>query len=80
MHRPLFSSIRGGNIEKESNVETLLKAKGFDKSLVIISDKGINVIVKSEGLTSQQTLQIQDVVTSETDVSLENIKIVPVAK
>lgn len=68
------------NIEKESNVETLLKAKGFDKSLVIISDKGINVIVKSEGLTSQQTLQIQDVVTSETDVSLENIKIVPVAK
>lgn len=68
------------NIEKEANVETLLKAKGFEKTLVIISEKGINVVVKSEGLTSQQTLQIQDVVTSETDIALENIKIIPVAK
>lgn len=68
------------NIEKESNVEALLKAKGFEKSLVIISVKGINVVVKSEGLTSQQTLQIQDIVTDETDIALENIKIIPVAK
>lgn len=68
------------NIEKESNVETLLKAKGFEKTLVVISEKGISVVVKSEGLTSQQTLQIQDVVTNETDITLENIKIIPVAK
>ncbi len=68
------------NIEKEANVETLLKAKGFKKTLVVISDKGINVVVQSEGLTSQQTLQIQDVVTNETDIALENIKIIPVAK
>ncbi|MBR4972928.1 MAG: SpoIIIAH-like family protein, partial [Clostridia bacterium] len=67
-------------VEKEGNIETLLKAKGFEKSLVIISDKGINVVVKSEGLTSQQTLQIQDVVTNETDITLQNIKIIPVAK
>ena len=46
----------------------------------MISDKGINVVVESEGLTSQQTLQIQDVVTGETDIALENIKIIPVAK
>ena len=67
-------------VEKEGNIEALLKAKGFEKSLVIISDKGINVIVKSEGLTSQQTLQIQDIVTTETDITLQNIKIIPVAK
>lgn len=67
-------------IEKQNNIETLLKAKGFDKAIAVISDKGINVVVKSEGLTSAQTLQIQDIVTSETDIALGNIKIIPVSK
>ena len=66
--------------EKESNIETLLKAKGFDKALAVIGDSGISIIVKSEGLTSAQTLQIQDIVTSETDISLNNIKIIPITK
>lgn len=65
--------------ESESNAETLLKAKGFDKALVIISDGGVSVIVSSEGLTSAQTLQIQDIVTNETGIDLSNIKIIPVA-
>ena len=69
----------GACIESESNVETLLKAKGFDKALVIISDGGVSVIVSSEGLPSAQTLQIQDVVTSETGADLSNIKIIPLS-
>ncbi len=70
----------GANIEKESNIEALLKAKGFDKALAIIGDSGISIVVKSEGLTSQQTLQIQDIVMGETDIPLSNIKIIPVTK
>lgn len=69
----------GTRIEKEANTEALLKSKGFDKTLVVMSDSGVNVVVSSEGLTSAQTLQIQDVVTSETGVSLANVKIVPVS-
>ena len=69
----------GANIEKESNIESLLKAKGFEKALAIIGDKGISIVVKSEGLTSAQTLQIQDIVTNETSIALANIKIIPVA-
>ena len=69
----------GARMEKEANVEALLKAKGFKEALVIISDSGVSVIVRSEGLTSTQTLQIQDIVTSETGVALQNIKIIPVA-
>ena len=65
-------------MESESNIEALLKAKGFEKSLAVISDTGISVVVKSEGLTSAQTLQIQDIITSETNIPLSNIKIVPV--
>lgn len=70
----------GTDIEKENNIENLLKAKGFEKSLAIIGDNGITVVVKSEGLTSVQTLQIQDIVTNETDIPLNNIKIIPVTK
>ena len=66
-------------MENESNVESLLKAKGFKKALAIISDGGVSIVVSSEGLTSAQTLQIQDIVTSETGIALSNIKIIPVA-
>jgi len=69
----------GNRMEKESNVEALLKAKGFKKTLVVISDNGVNIVVSSDGLTSAQTLQIQDVVTNETGIALGNIKIIPVA-
>lgn len=66
-----------GNIEKENNIETLLKAKGFEKAVAIIGDKGISIVVSSEGLTSAQTLQIQDIVVSETSIALNDIKIIP---
>lgn len=65
-------------MEQESNIEALLKAKGFDKALAVINDTGITVAVKGEGLTSQQTLQIQDIITSETEITLAKIKIIPV--
>ena len=68
----------GTNIEKENNIESLLKAKGFKEAVAIIGDKGISVVVKSEGLTSAQTLQIQDIVTQETSIALANIKIIPI--
>lgn len=68
----------GARMERENNIETLLKAKGFEKVLAVISDSGISVIVKSEGLTSAQTLQIQDIATKETNIGLANVKIIPV--
>ncbi len=65
-------------IEGENNIETILKAKGFNKIVAVIGDKGINIVVNSDGLTTAQTLQIQDVVTGETDIDIGNIKIVAV--
>ena len=65
-------------MEMEMLLENLLKAKGFEKAIAVIGDSGINIVVKSEGLTSAQTLQIQDIITAETNISLANIKIVPV--
>ena len=65
-------------VEKANNIETLLKAKGFEKAVVVIGDSDVSVVVKSEGITTTQTLQIQDVVTAHTEISLSNIKIVTV--
>jgi len=65
-------------MEQENNIETLLKAKGFNKVVAVISDTSASVVVKSEGLTSQQTLQIQDIITAESNIPLSNIKIIPI--
>lgn len=65
-------------IEKANNIETVLKAKGFDDAVAVIGDSDVNIIVKSEGVTTAQTIQIQDIVTSQTDIALSKIKIVSV--
>lgn len=65
-------------LEQENNIETLLKAKDFADALAVIGEKDINIIVKSEGLTTTQTLQIQDIITTQTNIPLSNIKIVTV--
>ncbi len=63
-------------IEQEAAIETLIKAKGFETALVVIGDDSVSVIVKADELLQSQILQIQDAVTSQTKISLENIKIV----
>ncbi len=65
-------------MEQESNIESLIKAKGFKEVVAVIGGDGINVVVKSDGLTSAQTLQIQDIVTSQTSIPLSGIKIITI--
>lgn len=66
------------NMENEANIEALLKAKGFEKAVAVIGNDGINIIVKSDGLTTANTMQIQDIVTSESGLDLSKIKIIPI--
>lgn len=65
-------------IEKESAIETLVKSKGFEEAVAVIGDDNVTVVVKAEELLSSQTLQIQDVVISQTEISLDKIKIVAI--
>ncbi len=66
--------------EKESAIETLLKAKGFTSSIAIIGDEDVNVIVKNEEMLPAQTVQVQDAVLSHTDFAVSQIKIVAVSE
>ena len=63
---------------KESSVETVLKAKGFNDCLAVISSDSVSVIVKKDKLLQSETLQIQDAVKSQVDIELEKIKIITV--
>ena len=68
----------GNTIKKEANIEALLKAKGFEKAVAVIGNEGINIIVKSDGLTTANTMQIQDIATQESGLDLSKIKIIPI--
>ena len=64
------------DIEIEAIVEEMIKAKGFEDCVAIISGDNINVIVKSEGLQTSEVAQITDIVKGETNFTAENIRIV----
>lgn len=63
-------------MERESNIEALVKAKGFDECVAVINDTTVNIVVYAKELADSEIMQIQDIVTSECDVSLDNIKII----
>lgn len=63
--------------EKEMIIERLIKAKGFNDAVVFINDGSVNVVVLNGAkLSTAQVAQIQDIVTRETKVPLDKIKIV----
>lgn len=65
-------------MEEELVVEGLIKAKGFEDCVVTISDTDVNAVVKSGELTEAEVAQIVEIIQSQLNISLENIKIIPV--
>lgn len=62
-------------LEQESKIESLVKAKGFADCVAYIEEEHCHVVVQAEGLTPAQTLQITEIVTAQSSVLGENIKI-----
>ena len=63
-------------IETEALVEEMIKAKGFEECLAVMTGDNINVIVKTPGLLTSEVAQITEIVMEETGFTAENIKIV----
>lgn len=61
--------------EAELQIESLVKSKGFDEALVLLTDKDVKVIVSVEELTETEMVKILDIVRSETEFDMDNIKI-----
>lgn len=63
-------------ITNEANIESLVKAKGFNNCVAVVSGEDVNVVVESEGLTINQVAQIKEIVYLECGVHPDNIKII----
>ena len=66
------------NIEAEANIETLIRAKGFEDCVAVISDNSVNIIVPSanEQLLQSQLAQINEIVYSETGMLPTGVKLI----
>lgn len=71
-------SVLAGRMDTEASIEALLKAKGFTDVLAIIGDNDINIVIKKDTLSESETIQIQDVATSQSGLSLDKVKIITV--
>lgn len=64
------------DIEAESKIETLVKAKGLEDCIAVISDGNATVIVKTDGLLPSQVAQINEIVYEQSGILPTNLKIV----
>ncbi len=64
------------DIQNENNIETLVKAKGFEECVAIISENSVSVIVSAEELQAAETAQILAIVYDTTGINPENVSII----
>ena len=64
------------NVLQESNIENLLQAKGFADSVVYIDGERCSVVVLTEELDQQESLQILQIVVSQSAVTADQVQIV----
>lgn len=66
------------NTLRENNAENLIKAKGFQDCLVFIQNSECSVAVKTNDLTQNNAIVIKDIVSGQSGISYDKIKIVEV--
>ncbi len=67
--------------EKELLLENLIKAYGFEDAVVVIGidSDNVNVITKSQELSTDDAILIYSIVAEEINTSPENVKIIPIS-
>lgn len=55
--------------------ENLIRTKGFDNSVVFINGDSVSVVVGAKELKTEEIAQIQNIITRELNVDIENIHI-----
>ncbi len=67
--------------EKEMLLENLIKAYGFEDVVVIIGldSDNVNVMAKSENLTTDDAITIYSIIHEEGIASPDNVKIIPIS-
>ncbi len=63
-------------MQTEANIETLIRSKGFEECVAVISEGVANVIVRSDGLLPNELSQIKEIVWEQAGIDPVNIKII----
>ena len=63
------------DMEKESETETMLLAKGFHNVIVSISEDSVDVVVGENELSDTMRAQIEDIVVRKVGCSVDKITI-----
>ena len=63
------------NTETETAVENLLRARGFEDAVCYINGDMANVVVKTQMLDSESAAQISEIVSAQSGIAQEKIKI-----
>ena len=64
------------NINKETEVENLIRAKGFKDCVVFLQNQSVTVIVQAEKISQDEATKISDIVTRSTGIALQNVVII----
>ncbi len=64
------------DIQRESNIESLVVSKGFEECVAVINDGKCNVVVKTDGLMANQISQIKEIVYEQAAINPIDVKII----
>lgn len=62
-------------IEKETDVETILAARGYTDAIVTISESSVDVALMTESLEDSDRAQIEDIITRKTGYDISDVAI-----
>lgn len=62
-------------VESEGNIESLIKAQGFNECVVYLDGTSAKVVVQTDGMEAAQAAAIKDIILGEVSVPAENIRI-----
>lgn len=68
------------DIESESNIETLVEAKGFSDCVAVVSGGTANIVVKCDGLLANDIAQINEIVYEQSGILPVDVRIVERSK
>ena len=62
-------------IQKESNIESLITAKGFEQCVAVLNGDSISIVVSADTLQPAQIAQINEIVYSQTGITPAGVTI-----
>lgn len=67
-----------GLTEKETAVENIAKAKGYDNICVFVNEDTVNITVKQDGFSEADVIKLQEIAQEQIKISVNKIKVVEI--